>query len=421
MRTERTYHPNLFLLAINNLLPKTYSNIIPKSTIGTWKKNPHGTSYIIGMDSNIADQDFIPALDQMIHNKFVFKSVRTITKIIKTYSNIINTIDSKKKILIEHKETIVNCIQSVKENIGIKRALKVFNISKHQYYSWKYSLIKCSSSIINLCKRKYYHQLLNREIQTLTNYFSNDKYKFWDTSSIYFQMIKDKAVYFSISTCYKYVRMLNLKAPKIPHRRKNHLVGLRATRLFEILHMDISIFKCADNSKIYIYLICDNYSRKALGYKLSKTFDVSLVTENLKEVILKYELTTTHSRLIADNGVENNTIKLNEFIDTSPAIEKQIAQLTITQSNSMVENYFKQLKYQHIFPKEIANQDAGLKLIPEMINDQDNRPRGVLNGLTPNEVVNGLNPKNQVHKPEIVNARRNRMLENKNTNCNIQP
>ena len=105
-----------------------------------------------------------------------------------------------------------------------------------------------------------------------------------------------------------------------------------------------------------------------------------------------------------------NVFKLTIF-------EQQIAQITISQSNSMVENYFKQLKYQHIYPKEVANQDVGMKLIPIMIADQDNRPRGILNGLTPNEVMQGLNPKNHSFSSEISNAKHKRMFENKTTRC----
>ena len=74
--------------------------------------------------------------------------------------------------------------------------------------------------------------------------------------------------------------------------------------------------------------------------------------ENLKEVCYKYDLLKSNAQLIVDDGSENNG-SINEFL-TLPHVQlkKQIAQIDIRQSNSMIEAVNKRLKYDYLFTKE---------------------------------------------------------------------
>src|SRR2546425_10128380 len=66
-----------------------------------------------------------------------------------------------------------------------------------------------------------------------------------------------------------FVNMLNGLNPNLAHRRKRlkkHCEGLRANAPKQILHMDLTIFRPSDHSRVYIYLIMDNFSRAILGY-----------------------------------------------------------------------------------------------------------------------------------------------------------
>ena len=99
----------------------------------------------------------------------------------------------------------------------------------------------------------------------------------------------DKAAFFSISTCYNYLKLLGIKREKPKHRRKNHKKGLRASVPLEMLHMDISIFRTKNNAKVYLYVICDNFSRCILGYKVSTKYDVGLVVENIRVVVIHFK------------------------------------------------------------------------------------------------------------------------------------
>ena len=162
---------------------------------------------------------------------------------------------------------------------------------------------------------------------------------------------------------------------------------------------------------MYLYVICDNFSRCILGYKVSTKFDVGLVIENIREVKQRYKL-IKNTELIVDNGVENRTHVLNDFLETAN-IDKQIAQLHIAESNSMVESIFRQLKYYHIYPRNFETATDFMNQIDGIVKEHGNRPLNVLYGLTPNEVLNGQLPKKQLYKNDITNSRLLRLESNR--------
>lgn len=417
MANYKSYHPNLKLLAINNLLPVYYKTIIPASTITTWKGNPERIERIIGMDTFVCHDDFMKIIEDMSKKASVFSSFRTMWRIINTYTSILNSIDKKKEVFQANLPNILATIVYLKKIIGIKRACTVFGISINQFNYWKKSFFSCSSSPLKLCRKTYNHQLLATEIEVIKHYFTAKEFLFWPASSVYHQILKDKAAFFSISTCYNYLKLLGIKRILPNHRRKHHKIGLRASAPLEMLHMDMSIFKTINNAKVYLYVICDNFSRCILNYKVATKFDVALVLENIKEVKQNYTL-LKNTELIVDNGVENRTHLLNDFLDTVH-LNKIIAQLHIVESNSMVESIFRQLKYYHIYPKNFETATHFMNEIDGIINEQCNRPLNVLNGLTPLEVLHGQLPDKHALQNDIAQSRMFRLEENRKKACGV--
>jgi putative transposase len=96
---------------------------------------------------------------------------------------------------------------------------------------------------------KHPNQLLQKQVTVIKEYTSKAEYLHWPLSSVFYQILRDGATYFSKSTFYKYVRLLNIKRHKPVCRRTNHKKGIRALKCLELLHADITEFKTADNKK----------------------------------------------------------------------------------------------------------------------------------------------------------------------------
>jgi len=162
---------------------------------------------------------------------FVFSTVSTLFK----------NANNKAELLKDHKILILNTISKVRSSLGVKRVLKWIGISPAKMYYWLEER-NCQLSISKLCRSTHPNQLLDKEVQTIKDYLLNNRYKNWSALSIYYQALKDQALFISIETWYKYARKLGIKRKffKLKYKRE---IGLRATSPLQILHMDVTIFK----------------------------------------------------------------------------------------------------------------------------------------------------------------------------------
>ncbi len=215
-------------------------------------------------------------------------------------------------------------------------------------------------------------------------------------------------------TWYKYARKLGIKRKFFRIKRKPQ-EGLRALLPLQILHMDVTIFKPLDNTRIYIYLLVDNYSRYILGWKASLEFSSKIALEVLKGSIEKYNI-DFESKLIVDGGSEYKG-EVNKFVDDQKSLTKLIAQKDITQSNSMIEAINKHLKYYYLFKKELKDYNGTVNYLMKSIPDYNLKPPGALFGLTPFEVLEGEIPSGDKFKTEKENARKDRLKQNMKVEC----
>ncbi len=110
--------------------------------------------------------------------------------------------------------------------------------------------------------------LLTRPVgQTLNNFLN------WSSLSIYYQSLRDGTLFSGIETWYKYARKLGIKRKffRLIHKLQ---IGIRASTPLQILHMDVTIFKPLDNTKVYIYFLLDNFSMYILDGKQVYSFQI---------------------------------------------------------------------------------------------------------------------------------------------------
>ena len=188
----------------------------------------------------------------------------------------------------------------------------------------------------------------------------------------------------------------------------------------QILHVDVTVFRTADNQKSYIHIIQDNFSRTILQWVVRKTCLAQSTFELLENVHEEYLQCAgiENCQLISDDGSENYG-PVSSFIanSKSPAIQHLIAQRDIEFSNSMIEAANKKLKYNFLYHHHIANYDELVNYVELSVNDFNNRPLHVLYGLTPLEVLHGQTPGPDKYATQIQQSKANRLKENKKIKC----
>lgn len=407
---KQIYHPCIPFLYYLGLLDNSFTENIPNSTLNNWKNRKYNN--LLG-----ADQVSKYFKNQAKNSEFITSNnlkvlVLSAYRIYHVYATFILSINIKRSDLEKHQHTFIQTIDQVKNTIGFNRALKIFRISNQQFYRWK-NKVKCKEQKKFMCRKKNRLQLSNKEIKTISSYLFGTNYLLWPLSAIYYQMLRNNDAAMSLTTFYKYACLLGYKNIVPANRRKKHAIGIRASKPFEILHADVTIFKPLDQIKVYIYFIVDNYSRNILAWRASTKLSAQISFENLHDAYNTYNLKQSDTiKLITDNGSENKA-QVDDYISTIN-MQRLIAQKDILFSNSIVESSFNKLKYQFLYTQNLFDINDTKNYLEKAIPDYCNRPHTALFGLTPIEVCNGLVPSKNLFQKQKILARKIRIEDNKN-------
>lgn len=355
-------------------------------------------------------------IKDFLSKKQLLNAAKALYFIYSTHYKIIQSIKSRKKLFRQSKSLVLSTIDKIKDVIGIQKAVRAFGISYQQYYAWG-KQIKCNLSPVSLCRKLYHNQLTFKEVDTIKKYLTDVRYNHWNVSSVYFQMLREKAAFISRTSFYKYTNLFSMQRVK-PQKRRNG-EGLRASVPKKILHMDVTIFRPLNHSKVYLYFLVDNYSRFILGWKASLSYSANITFQNIFNAYQKYNLgdVKPYIDLVCDGGSENKGM-VDIFINhTDSNIKKLVAQTDIIFSNSMIEAVNKRMKYDFLFTTELLDFDQTKQFLSSAVDQYNNKPHSALFGLTPFEVFNGAIPDKLMFKNDIRQAALNRKTINLEAKC----
>lgn len=77
-------------------------------------------------------------------------------------------------------------------------------------------------------------------------------------------------------------------------------LGIRASKANEIWHIDTSIIRLIDGSRMYLHAAIDNFSRKILGWSVSAQFEAISTDLILLQAIKQISSSKKPPNLIAD-------------------------------------------------------------------------------------------------------------------------
>ncbi len=414
---KTSYHPAVLVAFYLQCLPQELLQHIPRSTQYDWlHKN---LSACFGYEWYCQNQHFFYTLKEVAGNKRLLQVNRAMLRIIAIQNFLKSYAAQIHERAFNAAATVVSNIKKVQDVLGITVTLKLMNFSYQQYWQLRQKL-RCKKSLFNLCLSKHPAQLMRNEVSIIKKYCEDRRFIHWPLASIYHRIIRDGVAHFHLSTFYKYTGLLQLKRSLPAHRRKNHFTGIRAAVPFQLLHADVTVFKTADNIKAYIHLIQDDFSRTILQFFVSPQCKAETLFELLKKVhreILQPS-NIQFCQLMTDDGSENFGV-VQDFLNQSenPEVQHIVAQKDIDFSNSMIEAANKNLKYRFLYHKHISDYSELCKYIQEAVDDYNNRPHDVLNGLTPLEALNGKTFDHQAFKNKIAIAKAARIAEIRKAKC----
>jgi hypothetical protein len=422
MRTKNSYHTSIktcYALGFEELLPKSLRKRIPRSTYHGWKAENEakyvGHEFANRIAKNL-DHAHIILNDKVKHERALFVAFCRI-KI--TIIQLIGKPEFK-KILQQNKSAVVSLIEKVKPIFGGTTMLKYFNLNSKTYSAWKASSLNfCKGSHLKVCFRKITRQITTKEVKVIKALMTNPDFSHWPAASLWAMAIRTEQAVMSRATWYKYTKMLQLERYKISRRFKPKKVPLRAERVNEIWHADVSIYITVDNVRFYIYTLVDNFSRMILAWDISTKLSARIRLKSIECAVkeqFNLNLRGQSIDLIVDGGSENNNGVIQNFIrDNQVKINKKIAMKDIVQSNSLIEATYKIMKYRYFHLKQIV-ADAMFEEMKCFVHDYNIvRPHYSHSYKTPHEVHYGIEP---IDYKKIINkALKDRVAFNRKQSC----
>ena len=220
------------------------------------------------------------------------------------------------------------------------------------------------------------------------------------------------------STFSKYAKALGYqkpKKPKIPIKK-----GVRANRIFEWLHVDITLVPTLEDGMQKVAFVKDNFSKAILHYaSVSEKADSKFITKLFEEAFLKFNLNEVKEpiNILTDGGSENKgtfSTWVNHF-NAPPVVSKITARTNdFPSSNSMAESTHSIYKTEFLRGKISQHKKQHLDSLDAFV-DYYNHHRfpNDLFGLTPFEVINGKTPDKDFFKNQIIEAKLDRVTTNR--------
>jgi len=393
---------------------------IPKTTLSYWKHFQHKKCFGADWAENYIDQ--FDAIKDVYSSSFIYQATVLMLQSRKGFLSIINEVTNSKRLIKKHATTIIQSIDGmrIKTTLRVGSICRYYGISKDWYYRQKKKLI-CLKNPFKLCFRRHPSQLTLKEMHTIESIVSN-KNNFGRTlTTLYYENLRNLKIACSKSTFFKYAKGVGYVKPTYLKRVAKK--GLKANRVFEWLHIDITYVPTFNDGMQKVAFIKDNFSKAILHYGSTNQKADSIFIRNLFiETFKKYDLFDADNdvNILSDKGSENNGF-FTQWIDqinAPPSVKKITAQTDgFPFSNSMSESTHSIYKTEFLKKKVLTNKLEHLKSLErfEVYYNHERFPTDLI-GYTPMEILFGEIPDKERFKEQITAGRKERIIVNQRFN-----
>lgn len=402
------------------LIDKSIRDQIPRSTTTTWKQYDHKT--VIGLELEKDLPKHLKQLEVIYHPaaKIPREAFVACMQFVVLLSSVIGK-KQLRKVFRDNKHKFINFLEQYSEVFSYNKLAEILDISTKTLYNWKQHVaFKCEASALFKCVKRHPNQATIQEVNTIKEWLSKPDYGHWGIHSIWAVAFKQGLTHLSKQTWSHYNKIANIRPKRRKGRKSTSVEPLRASKIHQIWHADITVFKTLDEMKYYIYTVMDNFSRYILSWRIEPVVSAKIRLETIQEAIRNAFGTHNFSdlQLVTDGGPENDNQTLRSFIQQNQAsIHHDIALRDIRQSNSMMEAFYSITKYSCLYLHTIRNYHELLRIFQDWIHEYHlEKPHYALGIYTPAEILNGAD-KYQKFEQRKKQAAIDRRAFNQNANC----
>jgi len=371
------YSDKIKTYIIQSKNPYAYSSV-PRSTARHWIKNGDFYQNTINKTPSQLLEDEVVTLNNDL------KKQKSLLNLITNVRKLFPYPFSKKKIKNkELKKNIIIEISKAKKHNKLYKCLEAIGLSLSSYKRWRAEIKPCVITK-DICAKSNNSTITLEELEKLRFYITSAKYQHIPISRLYLLAQREKKLFCSLNTWYKYNTIFEWRSFIPLKYKRNNKIGLKAIRPNQYWHIDVSVIEIAGGRKAYLQAIIDNYSRYIVNWQVNE----SISLKNTFDLIKKSEESCDKDTfIISDQGTENKTLfKFKNRL--SKNLSFLLARIDIRQSNSMIESFFKSLKNNYLYKQKLRTTEDAHRHIRYYVNSHNKTPLKLFKGATPNETYN---------------------------------
>jgi transposase InsO family protein len=225
-------------------------------------------------------------------------------------------------------------------------------------------------------------------------------------------------VFASASTWSRLVRTRGWRRPRTRVHPPKPKAGLRATEPNEYWHLDVTVIRLLDGTKLYLHAMLDNFSRRILAWHLAEKLSPLTTCDILAEAAKLLPNPIPSVAVVTDGGSENVNNTVDAALGDGP-LRRVLAQVDIVESNSILEAWWRSLRHQWLYLNTLDTAAAVRRLVAFYVTEHNEvLPHSALKGRTPDEVYFGRakNIPEELAAARKV-ARKERLAANRTLSC----
>ena len=156
------------------------------------------------------------------------------------------------------KARLLRAIDRSRHVLGLCRILRIIGLSPSRLSVCRRASLACDLDDRSSCPRSSPHELTPAEVTAIRDLVTSPDYRHVPTGRLAILAQRLGRVFASPSTWYRLVRERGWRRPRLRIHPKGPRVGIRASKPDEIWHIDTTLIRLLDGTRVYLHAIIDS-------------------------------------------------------------------------------------------------------------------------------------------------------------------
>jgi putative transposase len=173
----------------------------------------------------------------------------------------------------EDKLAVARAVQRAVQAMPVRLALRAIGLSSARYHAWQRAESVCELGDENSCPKTHPSRLTAKEVRKMRDMVTSGDFRHMSTRALALHAQRIGRVFASPGTWWRRARLHGWVRPRLRVHPPKPKLGIRASRPNELWHIDVSLIRLLDGTRVYIHGVIDNFSMKLLAWEVATKLD----------------------------------------------------------------------------------------------------------------------------------------------------